>query len=384
MIATAKPENTPKDGAPQVKKVPGDDSSAFGKVLAKEIVGKLVKAREGTKKPATPLLHQVKDLLQPKQKKPLVLGAGKASIKTEKLALLKSKDTIQGLPEQGNPPEVLLISLPELMLEDQPKDEQDSVKKKSRNPKSAEPAISMRLQPKDKSSTGQRLRIEVRDQRKKMPLESKTNPFKSKQSQRLQASKAFSLQQNNSPAHSQSSENVIEVQVSRPVELPNGEIRLMPVTEAREALTQLSQQIRNTTGPEIIQMAKFVLKDQDMGEIKLRLKPEALGEVKINLNLNNGRLGGNILVENNAVRDIFQNSLDNLVRGFKDEGFETTGLDVNVRGEQSYQDQQNQHQEHRGRTAVWLESEQAESLEPIPNNSALRSWYGYNTVDFKA
>jgi hypothetical protein len=72
MIATAKPENTPKDGAPQVKKVPGDDSSAFGKVLAKEIVGKLVKAREGTKKPATPLLHQVKDLLQPKQKKPLV------------------------------------------------------------------------------------------------------------------------------------------------------------------------------------------------------------------------------------------------------------------------------------------------------------------------
>jgi hypothetical protein len=71
MIATAKPENTPKDGAPQVKKVPGDDSSAFGKVLAKEIVGKLVKAREGTKSPLPPCFTKSRIYYSQNRRNPL-------------------------------------------------------------------------------------------------------------------------------------------------------------------------------------------------------------------------------------------------------------------------------------------------------------------------
>jgi flagellar hook-length control protein FliK len=393
MTATAIPENTPKEGAPQGKKTAKGQDSGFGELLS----GELVKAKDGRKKSALPLLKEVKGLLQTKQRGPQLLGQLKSPIKSVHLLGKKAEAREPKLnlkehlnkAQEGALPQAPLLPNAEALQELQPQDgarlsKKDSLSKDSLEAKSALPAGDFRLEPKSKGSNHS-VKIEVQDLRKDLAQGTKKNPLKSKTDQRLQGSKTFSLQHSQTPSQTQSQENTIEVQVSKPIELPNGEIRQVPVTEGREALNQLTQQIRTTTGPEIVRMAKFILKDQDMGEIKLRLKPEALGEVKISLNINNGRLGGNILVENNAVRDIFQNSLDNLVRGLREEGFETTGLDVNVRGEEQYSQQgQNQHREHQGRSALWYDNNQLQLPEEDNSLGSMRAWYGYNTVDFKA
>jgi hypothetical protein len=78
MTATAIPENTPKEGAPQGKKTAKGQDSGFGELLS----GELVKAKDGRKKSALPLLKEVKGLLQTKQRGPQLLGQLKSPIKS--------------------------------------------------------------------------------------------------------------------------------------------------------------------------------------------------------------------------------------------------------------------------------------------------------------
>ena len=102
-------------------------------------------------------------------------------------------------------------------------------------------------------------------------------------------------------------------------------------TGPAQAAADLSRALKEEGNGEIIKKAQFVLKDRDQGEIRLILKPEKLGEVRIRLNLSDNRhIAGRIIVENNSVREVFQENMEALNRAFRENGFQTAGLDVSV------------------------------------------------------
>ncbi len=90
----------------------------------------------------------------------------------------------------------------------------------------------------------------------------------------------------------------------------------------------------NTDGPgKIAEQARFILKDNDRGEIRLTLYPESLGKVKIALNLNGHHLDGRIFVENQNVKDVFQQNLNSLTQSLRDSGWNELSLNVTVGGQ---------------------------------------------------
>jgi len=101
-------------------------------------------------------------------------------------------------------------------------------------------------------------------------------------------------------------------------------------------LQKLNESLKN----EIVKNTGIVLKTNDTGEIHLILKPDALGKVKINLNLKDNRLDGQILVENSIVKEIIETSLDSLNMALKKEGFDSISLQVSLNGENKEQQQQ--------------------------------------------
>ena len=128
-----------------------------------------------------------------------------------------------------------------------------------------------------------------------------------------------------------------------------------PITRA--AADGLFRNLQDKANLEIVDKARIVLRDDNQGEIRLIIKPEALGEVKIRLNLDDGRLAGQIIVENNTVKDVFQNNMQSLLDSFRDGGF--TGLDIQV----SVGSEGNS-KEFRERTALLDSYNQNTSLQP--------------------
>ncbi len=90
----------------------------------------------------------------------------------------------------------------------------------------------------------------------------------------------------------------------------------------------------STEGPgKIAEQARFILKDNDRGEIRLTLYPESLGKVKIALNLNGHHLDGRIFVENQNVKEVFQQNLNSLAQSLRDSGWNELSLNVTVGGQ---------------------------------------------------
>ncbi len=99
-----------------------------------------------------------------------------------------------------------------------------------------------------------------------------------------------------------------------------------PVTKE---VSRLFRDYMNETGnKELVRKIDFILKNDNQGEIKLILKPEALGNVRINLSLNENHIAGKIIVDNSSVRDIFLNNMDQLTSLLKNNGYETASLEV--------------------------------------------------------
>ena len=99
-----------------------------------------------------------------------------------------------------------------------------------------------------------------------------------------------------------------------------------PVTKE---VSRLFRDYMNETGnKELVRKIDFILKNDNQGEIKLILKPEALGNVRINLSLNENNIAGKIIVDNSSVRDIFLNNMDQLTSLLKDNGYDTASLEV--------------------------------------------------------
>ncbi len=94
--------------------------------------------------------------------------------------------------------------------------------------------------------------------------------------------------------------------------------------------TVLLKNLKQQLNSDIVKNASIILKNQSSGEIRLVLKPEKFGTVRIWLNLQDNHIAGKIIVENNIVREAFENNLESLYRAFRENGFETSGLDVSL------------------------------------------------------
>ncbi len=97
----------------------------------------------------------------------------------------------------------------------------------------------------------------------------------------------------------------------------------------------LMKQLEENVNSKIVKQSSVILKDGGSGEIKLILKPEQLGSVRIRLSLTDNRIAGQIIVDSSAVKEIFEQNLQNLERAFKENGFDTAALNVSVGGEHS-------------------------------------------------
>ncbi|HAE23622.1 MAG TPA: hypothetical protein DCG47_15080, partial [Spirochaetaceae bacterium] len=92
----------------------------------------------------------------------------------------------------------------------------------------------------------------------------------------------------------------------------------------------LAERLRaNST--DFVRAAQVVLKDGNLGLIRLRLEPEHLGGVKIELKLAEKQISGRIIVESDLAGEAFRSSLDSLKDAFASAGFETSSLEVEVR-----------------------------------------------------
>jgi hypothetical protein len=94
----------------------------------------------------------------------------------------------------------------------------------------------------------------------------------------------------------------------------------------------LAQRLEAGTG-ELVRAAQLVLKDGDLGLIRLRLEPESLGGVKIELKLAEKQISGRIVVESDLAAEAFRSSLDSLRDAFAEAGFDARALDVEIRGD---------------------------------------------------
>lgn len=92
------------------------------------------------------------------------------------------------------------------------------------------------------------------------------------------------------------------------------------------------QRLRDMAGSEVLKAANMVVRDGG-GEIRLVLKPESLGSVRIKMNLVDNSIEGRIIVDNPAVKQILDGSLDSLIRAFTADGFQNASVQVSVGGQ---------------------------------------------------
>ena len=89
----------------------------------------------------------------------------------------------------------------------------------------------------------------------------------------------------------------------------------------------LTNQIQENAG-EIVKAGNIILKDNDIGQIKLILHPEKLGNVKIDLQLNDKSITGRIVVASQEAFNAFKDSANSLKQAFLESGFDNAGLEL--------------------------------------------------------
>lgn len=94
----------------------------------------------------------------------------------------------------------------------------------------------------------------------------------------------------------------------------------------------LTNQIQ-ANASEFVKTGSIVLKDNDVGSIKLILHPESLGNVKIDLEVVDNVISGKIVVASKEAMGAFKDSLDSLKQAFSQSGFETANFDLSFAGQ---------------------------------------------------
>ncbi len=97
-----------------------------------------------------------------------------------------------------------------------------------------------------------------------------------------------------------------------------------------DASAHLRQALHEHLNGDIVRAARLVIRNRDSGEIRLHLKPESLGSVRISLQMQDGHIAGRIIVDNQTVREAFEQNLASLQRAFQESGLEASGVEVSV------------------------------------------------------
>jgi flagellar hook-length control protein FliK len=105
-----------------------------------------------------------------------------------------------------------------------------------------------------------------------------------------------------------------------------------PQSPAPGAFAGALDRLRDMAGSEMMKATGIILRDGG-GEIKLVLKPESLGSVRIRVNLVDNAIEGRIIVDNPAVKQVFDGNINSLMRALTAEGFQTASLQVSVGGQ---------------------------------------------------
>ncbi|NIZ19385.1 flagellar hook-length control protein FliK [Entomospira culicis] len=117
---------------------------------------------------------------------------------------------------------------------------------------------------------------------------------------------------------------------------------LLDVAQKLEIQNAVRQALLQGGNTEIVQRAQFVVRTEEMGEIRLMLRPEHLGTVRVNLVVEDGRILGRIVVANEHVKAAFDDNMKDLRDAFLKSGFESD-FDVDYQGSG-----EEQPKEHRG------------------------------------
>ncbi|NIZ40036.1 flagellar hook-length control protein FliK [Entomospira entomophila] len=117
----------------------------------------------------------------------------------------------------------------------------------------------------------------------------------------------------------------------------------------------LREALFSTGNAEIVKRAQFILRSEQTGEIRLMLRPEHLGAVRININIEDGRVLGRIIVANASVKEAFNDNLQDLRDSFLKSGYHAD-FDVEYHGEKKEDSQQPKH----GYTSERLRQNQSE------------------------
>ena len=110
----------------------------------------------------------------------------------------------------------------------------------------------------------------------------------------------------------------------------------------------LQNQIQENAG-ELVKAGNIVLKDNNVGQIKLILHPEQLGNVKIDLQVKDNNISGRIIVQTQEAFEAFKQSAENLREAFVAGGYETAGFDLSFAGQNNGQNEQTPNQDNQSR-----------------------------------
>ncbi len=97
---------------------------------------------------------------------------------------------------------------------------------------------------------------------------------------------------------------------------------------------------------EIVKAGNIVLKDNNVGQIKLILHPESLGNVKIDLHLNDKNITGRIVVSSQEAFNAFKETAENLRQAFTQNGFDSASLELSFSNNNFNQNLAGQNQEN--------------------------------------
>ena len=91
----------------------------------------------------------------------------------------------------------------------------------------------------------------------------------------------------------------------------------------------LAQQIQYNA-PDFVKAGNIVLRDNNQGVINMNLKPESLGNVKINLQISDKNITGQITVASKEAYEAFRQNLEVLKNAFTESGFDTASFNLNL------------------------------------------------------
>ncbi len=100
---------------------------------------------------------------------------------------------------------------------------------------------------------------------------------------------------------------------------------------------ELSKYLKDTTRDDIMRYARLIIRGQNQGEIRLTLQPAEMGTVRVRLQLEDSSIVGRFIVENNNVREIFEQNLPDLQRSFREQGIQVGNMDVSVTSDEKNQ-----------------------------------------------